>query len=79
MSANWLYSGEYFSNSYNGPEYRMPAYYEIGCSLWREFNLRDYTFTVQSECINLTDSRYELVRNYPMPGRQFRLKLKIAL
>lgn len=76
---NLLYSGEYYCNGYNGPEYLMPSYYEIGCSLWRNLKTKSFTLTLKAECINLTDSRYELVRNYPMPGRQFRVQATIEL
>ena len=76
---NLLYSGEYFCNGYNGPEYHMPSYYEIGCLLWRDFMINGSTVTLKAECINLTDKRYELVRNYPMPGRQLRLTATVEL
>ena len=78
-SLNLIYSGEYFCNGYNGPEYLMPSYYELGCSLWREFAFKSFDLSLKAECINLTDSRYELVRNYPMPGRQFRLSATFEL
>jgi outer membrane cobalamin receptor len=78
-SLNLIYSGEYFCNGYNGPEYLMPSYYELGCSLWRTFDFRSFDLSLKAECINLTDSRYELVRNYPMPGRQFRLSATFEL
>ena len=78
-SVNLIYSGEYFSNSYNGPEYRMPQYYEIGCSLWRNFSTMQIPVEIKAECINITDYRYELVTNYPMPGRQIRLTLTANL
>lgn len=77
-SCSWIYSGDYYSNGYNGPEYHMPSYYEVGCSVWRDFLLSGATATLKAEIINLTDHRYELVRNYPMPGRQFRLTAKIG-
>ena len=78
-SCNLIYSGEYFCNGYNGPEYWMPSYYELGCTLWRAFRLDTGQLILKAECINLTDSRYELVRNYPMPGRQVRLSISIDL
>lgn len=78
-SINLLYSGEYFCNGYNGLEYHMLPYYELGCSLWRTFSIRSFDISLKAECINLTDSRYELVRNYPMPGRQVRLTATIEL
>lgn len=79
ISCNIIYSGEFFSNGYNGPEFRMPHYYETGCSAWREFELDGFTATIKAECINLTDYRYEFVHNYPMPGRQFRITARIEL
>lgn len=78
-SINLLYSGEYFCNGYNGLEYHMLPYYELGCSLWQTFSIRSFDISLKAECINLTDSRYELVRNYPMPGRQVRLTATIEL
>ena len=78
-SCNLLYSGEFFCNGYNGPEYRMPSYYEVGCSLWRTLTLKSFELSLKAECINLTDCRYELVRNYPMPGRQLRFTATLEL
>ena len=79
VSLNSIYSGEYFCNGYNGSEYHMSPYCEIGCSLWRDFNFSRCSASLKAECINLTDSRYELVRNFPMPGWQFRITAKIEL
>ena len=79
ISCNLLYSGEYYCNGYNGPEYRMPAYYELGCSLWWNVEMERIAMSMKLECINLTDSRYELVRNYPMPGRQFRMTISFEI
>ena len=78
-SCNLIYSGEYYCNGYNGPQYHMPSYYELGVSLWRSFRLDVGELVLKTECINLTDSRYELVRNYPMPGRQFRITVSMDL
>ena len=79
VSCNVIYSGDYYSNSYNGPQYHMPSYYELGCAIWKSFERYDIPATIKAECINLTDYRYELVTNYPMPGRQFRLTLSVDL
>ena len=78
-SCNLLYSGEFYCNGYNGPEYRMPSYCEVGCSLWRKFTVKSFDISLKAECINLTDSRYELVRNYPMPGSQLRFTATLEL
>ena len=79
VSCNLIYSGAYFNNGFNGPQYHMPSYYELGCSIWKSFESHDIPATVKAECINLTDYRYELVANYPMPGRQVRLTVTVDL
>lgn len=78
-SINSFASGKYYSNSYNGNEYEMPAYSETGISLWRTFNVATTTLQLRTEVINLFNTQYELVTNYPMPGRQFRIGIKITL
>lgn len=77
ISYNMFFSGEYFSNSYNGPDYLMPGYQEHGLSLWREFITKSSRILAKAEVINLYNKRYEIVKNYPMPGREFRLAMEI--
>jgi vitamin B12 transporter len=79
FSYNMFFSGEYFSNSYNGPEYRMPAYSEHGCSIWQNFDAGKTSIQFKGEVINLFDNRYEIVRNYPMPGVQYRIGITINM
>ena len=78
-SINNFASGAYYSNSYNGKEYRMPSYSETGVSVWHNFSVKNGTIQLRAEVINLFDTRYELVTNYPMPGRQFRIGANITL
>ena len=65
-------SGERFSNQYNAPEYRLEGYTEHSVSAWRTFKLKKFSISAQAEVLNLFDKEYEIVQNYPMPGRQFR-------
>ena len=67
-----LVSGERYCNQYNSSEYRMEGYHEHSLSLYRTFELKKYSLSVQVEALNFTNERYEVVKNYPMPGRQFR-------
>lgn len=78
-SLNSFASGSYYSNSYNGKEYRMSPYSETGISLWRVFRLNRASIQLRTEVINLFNTEYELVTNYPMPGRQFRTGINISL
>ena len=72
LSYTVMASGERFSNQYNAPEYRLEGYTEHSVSAWRTFKLKKFSIFAQAEVLNLFDKEYEIVQNYPMPGRQFR-------
>ena len=43
----------------------------------REFRLRDVSASVAVEVLNVADKNYEIVKNFPMPGRSFRVTVGI--
>ncbi len=75
LSYNLLYSGIRYSGFENYALNRMPAYADQGISLNKSFNLAKTKMTLGAEVLNLTGKQYEIIRNYPMPGRSFRAKL----
>lgn len=77
LSYTVMTSGERFSNQYNAPEYRLDGYTEHSASAWRTFKLKRFSISAQAEVLNLFDKEYEIVQNYPMPGRQFRGSIRI--
>lgn len=72
-------SGVCYSMSEYTSRYRIAPYIEHTLTLSRCFILRSTKFTAQAEAINFTDTQYEVIQYYPMPGRQFRLSLTIKL
>lgn len=54
---------------------RLPAYCDLGLSADRQFELGGGTFRVQVQVLNLLDTQYEVVKDYPMMGRNYRLSL----
>ncbi len=68
-----LWSGERYSNGYNGSEFRMPGYSDHGLSASKNIPTRAGSIQLQLEVLNLFGENYEIVRNYPMPGRSFRI------
>ena len=56
----------------------MPAYFDHSVSAGRSFTIRGSTLRLSAELLNLTDDNYEVVRYYPMPGRNFRITMKIT-
>ncbi|HCC86573.1 MAG TPA: TonB-dependent receptor [Porphyromonadaceae bacterium] len=72
-----LWSGARYSNGYNDAAYRMQGYADHGISLQRTFPTRFGSFSIAGEALNLSNRNYEIVRNYPMPGRSYRITLSI--
>lgn len=55
----------------------VKGYFEHTLSLSHDFNLRHISLRLQGEAVNFTNSQYCVIQYYPMPGRSFRLSLKI--
>lgn len=72
-----IWSGKRYSNGYNDAAYRMERYADHSISLQKSFNTSLGRLMLVGEVLNLTNKNYEIVRNYPMPGRSFRLTLSI--
>ena len=66
--------GERFSQQQNSDESRMPPYAEHGITLDRNFELRIGDIKIQFILNNIFNVQYEVVRSYPMMGRNFRIK-----
>ncbi len=67
--------GSRYYRMQNTPDALMPPYCDLGVSADRAFDLRWGTLKVQVHVLNLLDMQYEIVRAYPMMGRNYRLKL----
>lgn len=65
--------GERFSMQQNVDKWRLPPYCDLGISLDRKFDLRIGTLGVRLQVLNLLNTQYEVVRSYPMMGRNWRL------
>ena len=56
---------------------QIDGYCEHTATLWREFAFNGLSLRLQAELINLTDAHYEVIKYYPMPGRNWRLTATI--
>ena len=57
---------------------RMPGYLEHGFSLNRSFYFGRVGLRLQAELLNVADKQYEVIKNYPMPGFQWRLTARVT-
>ena len=51
----------------------IDGYNEHTATLWREFNFAKSKLRLQAEIINLMNAQYDVIKDYPMPGRSWRI------
>lgn len=72
ISYTGTYVGRRYTNNQNTARNSLPAYGEhsLSCSLTCN------SITIKLSCNNFTDSRYEVIKSYPIPGRQWIINFK---
>lgn len=78
LSYSVIYSGKRYALGQNTTENRMPSYIDHSLSVNRDFRIGRIKALANIEMLNLTDKNYEVVRNFPMPGRSVRVTIKIV-
>lgn len=79
INYSFIYTGERYMLPENDPQnYLMPWYtHDIG--LTKKLALKQRSFILTAEINNLLNQYYDVVINYPMPGRNYLLKLSFNL
>jgi hypothetical protein len=67
----------YLTDNSSGSE--LEAYFLINLFIFREFQVNGIKLNIRLDLMNVLDTRYEIVKNYPMPGRSIRGRLGIKL
>ena len=70
-----LYAGERYMLGQNIPANHLEKYFDHSFALYRNFKLKKTELTLRAECLNLLNKQYEVVKSYPMTGRQFQGKI----
>lgn len=73
INYSWIYTGERWDNSSNIPENHIEPWYTSDLSVAYPFALGHTNLRLTLEINNLADQQYEVIRNYPMPGRNFKI------
>lgn len=76
LNYSFIYVGERYHNSSNIPANREQPWYTSDLSAGYRFAFGSVTLTALLEVNNLLNQQYEVILNYPMPGRNFRFTLK---
>ena len=74
---SFIYVGERYHNSSNIRENHEQPWYTSDISFGKEFYLKKYNFKVSAEINNIFNQQYDVVLNYPMPGTNFKVILRL--
>lgn len=75
LQINGEYSSHRFALPDNSYSSMLPNYFILNSAVFYRFNLFDKNCRMQLECKNILDKNYQVIINYPMPSRIFRIGL----
>ncbi len=76
---NALFSGQRYTLNHNIQPNLLNGYSEHGITLSKKFTIRRAENTISFEALNISDKQYEVVRNFPMAGRSYRISMSIKI
>lgn len=77
LNYSYIYVGERYNMSENIPENYEQPWYSSDISGTKEFKMKNWKFRLGLEVNNLLDQNYSVIKNYPMPGRNYRINLRV--
>ena len=80
LCTSFLYTGERFALVSNNSDDLLSDWYTVDLKLNKRFMLKNGVVLQGTvECNNVTDSKHEVVKRYPMPGRNWKFTIKLEL
>ncbi len=79
LNYSFIYTGERYNAQENIPQNHEQPWYTHDASLVWNFPLNKVKCRVGLEVNNIFDQDYEVILNYPMPGRNYKVTLKINI
>jgi vitamin B12 transporter len=77
---SFIYVGERWDANQDNIKYNhVNPWFTNDLGLQKEFSFKQKSFKATFEINNILDQKYDIVLNYPMPGRQFKIILNINL
>ncbi len=70
---------ERFGTNTNLPVSKIDGYMEFGSSLMRTFSFKGHSLELRLDITNIFNKQYEIVADYPMPGRAWRFTVSFKL
>ncbi len=70
--------GERYSLPQNISANLIDGYLDQNINISRQFEFKAFSMKLRAEVLNICDVNYDVIKYYPMPGRQSRLKVKFT-
>lgn len=77
LSYSFVHSGKRYALGQNLEENRLGSYTDHSLAANRDFRIKQLHTNLRVEVLNVLDKNYEIVRNFPMPGRSIRATIKV--
>lgn len=77
ISANTVMVASRWPNNEHYQGTMLPGYSTIGLTAYRNINIRNFDLHLRFDLKNLLNTQYEIVGNYPMPGRSWMATIRI--
>ena len=71
--------GKRYYLAQNLPQNALKAYFDHGINLHKSFLVRKTGLDFSISALNLSGKNYEIIHGYPMPGRNYRITIKINI
>ena len=79
VNYSFIYAGERYDEQENILYNHMEPWYTSDLSVRYKFTVYGLQFTAMAEVNNLLDQDYEVIVNYPMPGRNYAFTLTMEI
>lgn len=77
ISYTILYVGDRYILGQNTFDNLIEAYWDHGFALYRTIAIKKIKLSLRAEILNISNKNYEVIKNYPMAGRQFQGKISL--
>ena len=75
FSYSMFWSGKRYCLGQNIPANEVASYIDQNLILGHDFHIKKCTLGLKFELLNLANVQYEIVKNYPIQGRSFRVRI----
>lgn len=79
LNYSFIYVGERYHTSENNKDNYEPPWYTHDMTIMKQFKIKKTNLKISAEINNILNQYFEVVRNYPMPGRNYKMSLTVEL